>query len=184
MKKSTVSGLTGVLILTGVLFVWFGVYNIAATEEHWPLTTGLLEVIKERSIQMRSKAIVKPDTLPPEYMAKGAEDYAAMCAQCHLAPGNPPTELQRGLYPRPPVFHELEHEAHGPGENFWVIKNGIKLTGMPAWNATHSDEEIWGLVAFIEQLPGMTADEYRKATVTGAEMPVDQHNTSSDQHGH
>lgn len=167
-----------------MLFVWFGVYNVAATEKHWPLTTLLLEVVKERSIQVRSKAIVMPDTLPPEYLAKGAEDYAAMCAQCHLAPGNSASELQRGLYPQPPVFHELEHKTHKPGENFWVIKHGIKLTGMPAWGSAHSDEEIWGLVAFIEQLPDMTADEYRKATVAGAEMPVDQHNTSSDQHGH
>jgi mono/diheme cytochrome c family protein len=182
MKKRTLFSLTGLLLLAGGLFVWFGIYNIAATEEHWLITTELLEVVRDRSIQVRSEDIVKPDTLPPQQLAKGAEDYAAMCAQCHLAPGEEPTEIHRGLYPQPPVFHEMDHEAHNPGANFWVIKNGIKLTGMPAWGAVHSDEEIWGLVDFIGQLPEMSADEYQQAAASGGESSGGHHDQAKQQH--
>ena len=175
MKIKTLFGLTGFLVLASGLFVWLGVYNIAATEKHWPITVELLEVLRERSIEIRSKEIVKPDTFSPQQLASGAEDYAAMCVQCHLAPGKEATALHQGLYPQPPVFHERSHESHDSSETFWVIKNGIKMTGMPAWGSVHSDEEIWAMVAFIEQLPEMSLDKYQRLTGTGNEDSSGQH---------
>jgi len=142
MKKSTLFSITGILLLAGALFIWFGGYNIAATDKHWPLTAELMEVVRERSIQVRSENIIVPDVISPEHLSRGAEDYAAMCAQCHLAPGYSPTELHDGLYPQPPVFHKPGHDAHNQSAKFWVIKNGVKLTAMPAWGMVHSDEEI------------------------------------------
>ena len=184
MNKKTIFTLTGLLLLTVGLFIWFGVYNIAATEKHWPLTTELLEVVRERSVQVRSEDIAIPEDISPERLAKGAEDYAAMCAQCHLAPGYSPTEIHRGLYPQPPVFHNPKHQAHNKAANFWVIKNGIKLTGMPSWGSAHSDDEIWGLVAFIGQLPDMTADQYQQLTKSSGKVSGAQHNQSDDLHSH
>ena len=182
MRKRILFGLTGFFILASGLSIWLGAYNIGATSEHWPITTELLEIVRERSILARSKDIVKPDTLLPGYLTKGARNYAAMCAQCHLSPGTKPTELHRGLYPQPPVFHEGGHETHNPGANFWVIKNGIKLTGMPAWGKVHSDEEIWGLVAFIDRLPNMTADEYQQATASDGDPSSAHHSGTEKQH--
>ena len=184
MNKKAIFTLTGLLLLTVGLFIWFGVYNIAATEKHCPLTTELLEVVRDRSVQLRSEDIAIPEAISPERLAKGAEDYAAMCAQCHLAPGYSPTEIHRGLYPQPPVFHNPKHQAHNKAENFWVIKNGIKLTGMPSWGSVHSDDEIWGLVAFIEQLPDMTADQYQEFTKSSENVSGTQHNQSDDLHSH
>jgi len=179
MKKRTLFSLAGLLLLAGVLFIWFGVYNIAATDRHWLLTTELLEVVRERSIQVRSGNIAIPDIMQSEYLARGAENYAAMCVQCHLAPGHPPTELHRGLYPQPPVFHEPGHDANNQAAKFWVIKNGVKLTAMPAWGLGHSDKEIWGLVAFISQLPDMSAEEYRQVTSFDGETPGDKRNNDT-----
>jgi mono/diheme cytochrome c family protein len=184
MKIRTLFSLTGFLLLAGGLFVWFGGYNVAATDEHWPITTELLEVVRERSIQVRSESLVQPDPVSSQHLARGAEDYAAMCVQCHLAPGQEATELHRGLYPRPPVFHETDHTAHNPGANFWVIKNGLKMTGMPAWGPVHSDEEIWAMVAFIEQLPEMSEEEYQQAAKSAGDSSGGHHDESSSQHSH
>ena len=184
MNKKAIFTLTGLLLLTIGLFIWFGVYNIAATEKHWPLTTELLEVVRDRSVQVRSADIASPEAISPERLANGAEDYAAMCAQCHLAPGYSPTEIHRGLYPQPPVFHNPKHQAHSKAANFWIIKNGIKLTGLPSWGSVHSDDEIWGLVAFIGQLPDMTADQYQQLTKSSGKVSGHQHNQSDGQHSH
>ncbi len=166
MKKTTLILLA--VLLGGALFVWSGVYNIAATDKHWAVTNELLEILKARSIEVRAEDIVVPDNLESSArIATGAGNYEEMCSSCHLAPGVENTELYEGLYPQPPVFHKPTHDAHGEKANFWVIKNGIKLTGMPAWGPSHSDEEIWALVAFINQLDEMPADEYLEMTAGG-----------------
>jgi len=157
--------LTLALLIGASLFIWSGVYNIAANDEHWTITNKLIDVLRERSIEVRAEEITVPDNLNDvSRIASAALNYEVMCSQCHLAPGTETTELYEGLYPQPPVFYQTdeEHEEHGEQNNFWVIKNGIKLTGMPAWGASHTDDEIWSLVVFIGQLSEMTAEEYQK----------------------
>ncbi len=166
MKKATFILLI-VILLGASLFVGSGVYNIAATDKHWAITTELIEILKERSIEVRAEDIVVPDDLEdPARIASGAATYEEMCSVCHLAPGAKVTELHQGLYPQPPVLYKDFDEVPDNKDNFWVIKNGIKLTGMPAWGASHSDDEIWALLAFINQLSEMSAEEYRDLTAT------------------
>ena len=82
-----------------------------------------------------------------------------MCSLCHLAPGMKRTEISRGLYPRAP---ELRRKSDlTPAEQFWVVKHGLKMTGMPAWGVTHDDELLWDVVAFLQKLPELTADQYQ-----------------------
>jgi mono/diheme cytochrome c family protein len=82
---------------------------------------------------------------------------------CHGAPGAEPTPLARGLNPKPPQLFEEEGHYKAP-ELFWIIKNGIKLSGMPAWGGSHSDDELWAIVAFLQQLPQLSATEYQSMT--------------------
>ncbi|HUX25656.1 MAG TPA: cytochrome c [Burkholderiales bacterium] len=101
-------------------------------------------------------------------MLKGAGQYAAMCTSCHLAPGMRDSELRQGLYPQPPKLSEISVDSC---KAFWVIKHSIKMSGMPAWGTTHVDETIWSMVAFLQKLPGMTPDQYRKIV---AKAPPDE----------
>ncbi|GMR14794.1 MAG: hypothetical protein BMS9Abin30_0402 [Gammaproteobacteria bacterium] len=176
MKKTTIVLL--IVLLGGALFVWSGAYNIAATDKHWAVTNELLEILRERSIEVRAKDIVVPENLEDSTLiASGAGNYEEMCSSCHLAPGVENTEIYEGLYPQPPVFNGSAHDAHDEKDNFWVIKNGIKLTGMPAWGASHTDDDIWALVAFINQLDEMSADEYLEITAGGEghdDSPADE----------
>ena len=82
-----------------------------------------------------------------------------MCARCHLKPGAEDTEISRGLYPKPPGL--ARSTTTDPARAFWVIKHGIKATGMPAWGKSMEDSYIWDMVAFLQQLPQMSAEQYR-----------------------
>ncbi len=89
---------------------------------------------------------------------EGAGNYDAMCAACHLAPGVSQTELSRGLYPAPP---DLTANAVDLAKAFWVIKHGIKASGMPAWGVSMDDKYIWNMAAFLQTLPDLDATQYR-----------------------
>ena len=104
---------------------------------------------------MRARDIEVPPLGSAEQMRSGAGNYAAMCVGCHLAPGVAPTELSQGLYPAPPALAEATRDGD-PAATFWVIKHGLKSTGMPAWGRFMEDHYIWSLVAFVEQLPSLT----------------------------
>jgi hypothetical protein len=76
---------------------------------------------------------------------------------CHLAPGMAATELSKGLYPAPP---DLTRHPVGAAEAFWVIKHGIKASGMPAWGKSMDDEYIWNMAAFLQRLPDLGPEQY------------------------
>ena len=140
--------------------VYFGSYNVAASDPHWSLTQQILDAVKTRSIKAHASGITVPADLDkPDRLVIGVEHFAAHCAVCHGGPGVPKGDIGKGLYPAPPDLAAAAHRYTAP-ELFWIIKNGIKMTGMPSW-ADHSDEEIWATVAFLQKLGGgMTEQQY------------------------
>ncbi len=140
------------------VFVMSGVYNFAADDPHTPAVSSLLETMRERSVAARAGKQIPADLAGAQRVVQGAGNYEAMCVGCHLAPGLPETELSKGLYPAPP---NLTQEKVEPGQAFWVIKHGIKASGMPAWGKSMGDEDIWNLTAFLGKLPGLDEDGYR-----------------------
>jgi mono/diheme cytochrome c family protein len=148
------------LILVGAAVVYFGVINVAADVPHSAPIQALLETARQRSIVVRAERIEAPDLSDGELIRTGAGNYDAMCAMCHLAPGVEVTELSANLNPAPPSLADA-NRMKDPARDFWIIKHGIKATGMPAWGKSMEDRYIWGLVALLEQLPSLTAMEYR-----------------------
>ena len=139
--------------------IYAGMYDIAATEPHWGATTWLLEMARIRSIKAQAASIAVPTGLDdPAKLVTGVEHYAAHCAVCHGAPGVPKGDIARGLYPPPPDLAKTA-PLYSPAELFWIVKHGIKMTGMPAWS-DHSDDELWATVGFLEKLPGMSEQDY------------------------
>jgi len=149
-------------VLGATLYIYFGVFNTAADVPHWPVTYQLMEIVRNRSIAVRVKDIQVPSLDDPKQIAEGAEHYDAMCSKCHLSPGVTDSEIRPGLYPQPPNLTQPLQAS--PAEMFWVIKHGIKMSAMPAWGRTHDDQVIWGMVAFLQRLPGMNSEEYAKLT--------------------
>lgn len=151
-----------ILLVAAGAGVELGLYNVAADHPHWQVTRLLLTQVRERSIKVRSQSIDVPDLNDPQMIATGAGHYAEMCTGCHLAPGMNSSEMREGLYPKPPVLYKTGIDD--PREAFWIIKHGIKMTAMPAWGKSHSDQAIWDIVAFLKKLPSLTPAQYQAIT--------------------
>ena len=164
------------VVLLGALVVVSGALSVAADEPHSSLVFGILDTARERSIEARADDIQVPALDDADRVRRGAGNYDAMCARCHLAPGVDPTELSAGLSPTPP---NLAKDAPADAaEAFWVIKHGIKMSGMPAWGMTHDDQSIWALVAFVQKLPGLSASQYHALSGEGHSHSHDHHEAS------
>ncbi|SDL48210.1 Cytochrome C oxidase, cbb3-type, subunit III [Modicisalibacter muralis] len=142
----------------GVAFVYSGVYDVAASDEHTPLGEWVIHTTMHNSIESQASDVTVPDLDGRDMVAQGARAYDALCAACHLKPGLEETALRAGLNPMPPALTQPIH--WGPAAQFWIVKHGIKMTGMPAWGATHEDGELWEIVAFLQQLPELSEQEY------------------------
>lgn len=140
------------------LFIWSGIYNVGADDTHTRPVYSVLQTLRERSIAARAKDLQPPDLANPVRIKQGAGNYDAMCTGCHLGPGMKETELSKGLYPTPP---DLSQHSVDPREAFWVIKHGIKASGMPAWGKSMEDEYIWNMAAFLRELPKLDAKQYQ-----------------------
>lgn len=150
------------LALGGGLFVIYsGSYNVAATEEHWGVTQWALDKLQQTSVGARADEVA--GSIPEDSAAldHGFDHFHAMCVMCHGAPGLDRGEVGAGMRPVPPRLEEVAQEWSDQ-EIFWIIENGIRLAGMPAFGATHGDEEIWGIVAFVREVEGMTEEEYAR----------------------
>ena len=146
-------------LLGGFAVIHTGAYDVAATAPHWPVTSWIMETARIRSIKAHAAGIqVPPGFDDPAKIPMGVEHFAAHCAVCHGAPGVPRGDIAKGLYPPPPDL-SVTAKLYSEGELFWIIKHGIKMTGMPSW-ADHSDEEIWATVAFLKKLPDISEQDY------------------------
>jgi mono/diheme cytochrome c family protein len=150
-----------VQVLGAAAAIYSGVFNVAATDPHLSLTQAVIDVARVRSIKVQARAA---GTAAPVNLADhkrvvaGTSHFAEHCATCHSAPGVYSGELAKGMYPQPPVLTDSAKEW-SPAELFWIIKNGIKMSGMPSWPGL-SDDDLWNIVAFLQKLPGMSEQDY------------------------
>jgi mono/diheme cytochrome c family protein len=110
----------------------------------------------------RVRDLKNPLAASPDLMASAKVHFADHCASCHGNDGRGKTLLGRGLYPKPPDMTQLDTQNLMDGEIYYIIENGIRFTGMPAFGeeeGNESDEETWALVHFIRHLPSMSEDE-------------------------
>ncbi|MBI2308520.1 MAG: cytochrome c [Rhodocyclales bacterium] len=170
MKKVFAGALATVAVAAAgtSLVAHSGVVDVAADVPHDATLVSLVTWVREQSIARRSADIAIPgDLADGERIRRGAGNYAAMCAGCHLAPGVADSELTKGLNPPPPNL-SLATAAPADGERlparqFRIVKHGVAATGMPAWGKVGmSDAEVWDLVAFLQALPTLDAAGYRQ----------------------
>jgi mono/diheme cytochrome c family protein len=156
-------GFVAVVIGVGALVFFFGgFFNVAATNPEPELVKQAL--IKVRMASVDRYAIDRPpsgfDT--PAQVQAGAKAYLARgCATCHGAPGVEWQKFSEGLRPDPPDLTKIVKERE-PRHLFWVIKNGINMTGMPSFGATGvPDPELWSIVAFLKKLPDVSEADFK-----------------------
>jgi len=149
-------------VTIGLLVVFTGTFNVSAKWKNPALLEWLLIETRESSIKKRAKDIQENGNITGSQaqIENGFRSYREMCAACHSTPGQEKSPLAMGLNPSPPDLSKEREHAMSSSELFWVIKNGIRMTGMPAWGPTHNDKEMWDIVAFLKILPEMSAPDY------------------------
>ena len=178
-----------VLICIGALIVIMtGVYNIAATVPHIGFERIIFSTAMRNSVLSHAGSDTEHVT-SEEQVRAGFQEYNEMCIVCHRAPGKEQSDIGKGLHPNPPDLAETIRRWNS-GQLFWIVKNGVKMTGMPAFGPTHGDDQIWNIVAFVQRLPGMSADDYKAMEETSSESrpgpAIDhhQHPGESEDHRH
>lgn len=150
-----------ILAALGLGAVAAGLVPIAASSGHWPVTEWLLHFTMRRSVQTRALWVGEPPDLDdPALVLRGAGHYATGCAPCHGAPGAEPSGVTRQMTPVPPLVEQIDEWT--PAQLFWIVRHGVKFTGMPAWPAVERDDEVWAMVAFLLRLPGLEPAQYRR----------------------
>ena len=173
-----------VLAALGVIGIYAGFWDVAADQPHAGITHWALDTAKERAVRDAAEDIVVPSLTEPAMLELGAHEFREMCETCHGGPGAEPSVIGQGLNPEPPDLAE-EADEWEPAEIFWIVKHGIKMTGMPAFGPTHDEEELWSIVAFVERLPELSPVEYEGYAERGAAAGGGHHDGEmADGHEH
>jgi mono/diheme cytochrome c family protein len=157
-------------------------YDVSARSSHNSFVSWYLSTTAQAAIKRRAVDIAVPDLDNETLVLAGINDYEAMCVGCHGAPGKSPGPIGLGLNPPAPDLQKSAAKM-STAELFWVTKHGIKMTGMPAWGATHDDNAIWPVVAFTSRLPSL--DELGYQSLSDAAVGHGHHSDvpSTARHG-
>lgn len=147
------------LAIGGFLIAALGLIPIGASSGHWAITRWFLDFSKQRSVSTHSLGTDVPPLDEERFVLQGAGAYETNCRACHGSPSLPNPRVAQHLTPPPPYLPTTLHKWDD-AELFYIVKNGIKFTGMPAWSAQKRDDEVWAMVAFLRRFPALDEAEY------------------------
>lgn len=156
----------------GALVVVAGIVPIGASGGHWAVTRWFLSFAMARSVSTHSLGVAAPPLGDPGLVLKGAGHYELGCRPCHGSPAEPRGRTVRRMTPAPPYLPPAI-PAWDVEELYYIVKHGVKFTGMPAWPSAHRDDEVWAMVAFLRRLPALDAAEYRRLVGGDGVEPVE-----------
>ncbi len=144
----------------GWLYLESGWFHVGATNQHWQFAHTVLERGMKKSVRYYARVIEAPSLAGDQRLARGAAIYRDNCVQCHGGPGQPQLDLAKAMQPVPgPLVNATQHWK--PRELYWITRNGIKTSGMPAWEFHLADDDIWSVVAFMQALPALSAPQFQ-----------------------
>ena len=151
------------LVLAGVAYLGIKIRNhgFSAQEEPSWIEKLLARHARKIATPQGAKELKNPYPVTPEGSAEASEHWMDHCSSCHGLDGRGDTTIGRNLYPKAPNMADTETQGLTDGELFYIISNGVRFTGMPAWGSEDSPESIWQLVAHIRRLPQLSPEELR-----------------------
>lgn len=158
----TLLALAGLGAAAGGAVVFGGLYNISAQAGHWPISAWVLHTTYRNAVELRAPAPSEVPPLTDELLRLGIRHFDAACRICHAAPGDDRTATVRSMAPTPPHVTEAVEDWE-PRHLGWIVREGVKMSGMPAWPATREDE-MWSVVAFLDRVRDMDEATYRELT--------------------
>ena len=167
-----IGALAIVLVIGAAVFFFGGFYSVAGTVEDPAIVHWALVKVRTASVDRYAHDQPPASINDPASVQAGAKAFSALgCTNCHGAPGVNWAKFSEGLHPDPPDLKEVVGDR-SPSQLFWVIKNGINMTGMPSFAlAGAEDDEIWSIVAFLKKLPNVSEADYKAWTAPPAAPP-------------
>jgi mono/diheme cytochrome c family protein len=162
-----------VAVVLAVAFIWIGSRGISAKAQPGRVETFVARTMRGLATPRSARELKNPVAKSPEIIAEGMAHYADHCAACHANDGSGETEIGLGLYPKPPDMRLAATQSLTDGELFYIIENGVRLTGMPAWSSGTEEgkQATWHLVHFIRELPKLTPDDIEKMKTLNPRSP-------------
>jgi mono/diheme cytochrome c family protein len=169
---ATLAALAVAGLLGAAAFIYAGVFDVAATKHHTALSFYVLHYAMERSVKARVHYIVPPKDLGDgQRIASGMALYKEHCAKCHGGPGVGPEAIALSMRPEPPNLVEPGRDWPDR-EIYWVIKHGVKMSGMPGWEYRLSEREMWDLTAFTKAMHTISPLDYKRDAPAPQKPPV------------
>ncbi|MGN7294198.1 c-type cytochrome [Rhizobium sp. SAFR-030] len=157
----------------GLFVAWSGLIGIGASSGHWSITDWFLHYTMRSSIRTAALGKTVPPLDNPEMLPMAAAHYEQGCAMCHGSPARARPAVVFGMLPVPPELAP-QVPTWTNAQLFQIVQHGVRFTGMPAWAAEHREDEVWAMVAFLRQLPGMDAARYRQLAGLAPGEPAGQ----------
>jgi mono/diheme cytochrome c family protein len=157
-----IGALAIIVAIAAAVFFFGGFYSIAATEQDPGIVAWAIVHVRDASIAHHAADTPAGSLDDPAVIRAGAHAFATRgCVGCHGGPGAQWEKFSEGLNPAPPDLKDIVGDV-APRELFWVVKNGIKMTGMPSFGAAGvPDPEIWSIVAFLKKLPTVSDSDFK-----------------------
>lgn len=165
-------------------------HGFSAREKPSRLEEFLARYARKIATPAGAKALKNPYPATPESLAAARAHWMDHCASCHALNGSGNTVIGQNLYPKAPNMRDSNTQGLSDGELYYIISNGVRFTGMPAWGGEHSPEETWQLVSFIRRLPTLSPGELKlmeqlaTGEASGAAAKPHTHGPAAKPHTH
>jgi mono/diheme cytochrome c family protein len=140
-------------------YVKSGLFNVAASRPHSRLVEWITHETMINSVKRRAPNVALPKEVSVAQAIRGFCAYETHCVACHGAAAVARAQWVNGLNPEPPYLLDAT-KRWSPSQLHWIVRNGIKMTGMPAWRESMTDRQIRDVVAFVEAMPQMPPQTY------------------------
>jgi mono/diheme cytochrome c family protein len=187
-RRSPALGIILVVVLAAVLVgvgaaAWvIGANGFSARVEPTLVERIVMRGIQRWSVPASARNLPNPVAFSPEVGAEGRAHFADHCASCHGNDGRGETEMGRNLFPRAPDMRLAATQNKSDGELYWIIENGIRLTGMPAWGKGGNDDmDTWKLVHFVRRLAELTPEQLKEMQAGNPKSPAELEEEKADE---
>lgn len=154
------AGATSV-VAVALVVIELGTFDVAASSPHSRLVYWVVHTTMRRSVERAAAEIAAPPQFSAQQAEAGFALYEAHCLACHGAPGVGQAPVAGGLNPPPPYLLDASRRWR-PAELYWIVRRGVKMTAMPAWEQRLDPRQTWEVVAFLEVLPRLNAPAYAR----------------------
>jgi mono/diheme cytochrome c family protein len=181
--RFVVAVLVAVLLFFGGAVVWLANANgFSARTLPTPIERVVMRAIHRWSVPASTRDLKNPVAFSPDVWAESRAHFADHCASCHANDGSGNTEIGRNLFPRAPDMRLASTQDKSDGELYWIIENGIRLTGMPAWGKGGTDDaDSWKLVHFVRRLAELTPDHVKAMQAANPRSPAELQEEKDDE---